>query len=161
MRHKQRVFTGIRYIVLCLTGILFLIPFIWMIVSSVKDPLRVFTRPIEWFPDNLHFDNYIKLFTEYEFHKYILNTVGLGVLNIIETGISCSLVSYGFTFCKYKHKNKIFFFVLVTMMMPGTVTFFPQFIMFAKMGWYGTMLPFGYRHFLGVLIIFSFYDSTF
>ena len=140
MRRKQRILTIIRYIVLSVTGILFLIPLAWMIVSSIKDPLHVFTRPIEWIPDNPHFDNYLKLFTEYEFHKYIFNTVKLGVLNVLGTVISCSLVAYGFTFCHYKHKNKIFFLVLATMMMPGTVTFFPQFIMFAKMGWYLSLI---------------------
>lgn len=149
MRRKQRILTIIRYIVLSVTGILFLIPLAWMIVSSIKDPLHVFTRPIEWIPDNPHFDNYLKLFTEYEFHKYIFNTVKLGVLNVLGTVISCSLVAYGFTFCHYKHKNKIFFLVLATMMMPGTVTFFPQFIMFAKMGWYGTMLPLWIPSFFG------------
>lgn len=59
------------------------------------------------------------------------------------------LYQNGFAFGKYRYKNKIFFMVLVTMMMPGTVTFFPQFIMFARMGWYGTLLPLWVPSFFG------------
>lgn len=149
MKKRQTVLTAARYAVMFLIALLFLIPLAWLLVTTVKDPLHVFTRPIEWIPKKIHFENYVKLFTQYHFEQYIWNTIKLCLLNVCGTVISCSLVAYGFAFGKYRYKNKIFFLVLITMMMPGTVTFFPQFIMFARMGWYGTLLPLWVPSFFG------------
>lgn len=149
MKNKQRNLTVIRYIFIILLAMLFIIPFIWMIVSSVKSPLKVFTKPIQWIPDEFHWENYKRLFQEYHFERYIWNTVKLCLLNVIGTVVSCSTVAYAFAFSRYRKKNKVFFLVLATMMLPGTVTFFPQFILFAKIGWYGTMLPLWVPSFFG------------
>lgn len=131
----------IRFTVIAGISVMFLIPFAWMIVSSLKDPVHVFERPINWFPEVLRFDNYIKLFTHYRFQDYVWNTLKLCMLNVIGTVVSCSLVAYGFTFGRWKHKNKLFMIVLGTMMLPGAVVFFPEFILFVKLHWYGTLLP--------------------
>lgn len=149
MKKKAKVLHGIRVAFICVLSLLFLIPFLWMVVSSVKDPTHVFTNPIEWIPDRLHLENYVKLFTEYHFERYIWNTVKLCLLNVLGTTLSCSFVAYGFAFCKYKHKNKLFLLVLASMMLPGTVTFFPQFILYARIGWYGTLLPLWVPSFFG------------
>ena len=149
MINKRRNLTILRYAVIILFVVLFLIPFVWMIVSSVKNPLKVFTRPIQWLPDEFHWENYKRLFTEYHFERNIWNTIKLCLLNVVGIVTSCSLVAYAFAFNKYRNKNKIFLLVLVTMMLPGTVTFFPQFILFTKMGWYGTTLPLWVPSFFG------------
>lgn len=149
MKHKRTALQVLRYLVITLVAVLFVIPFAWMLVTSVKDPLHVFTRPIQWIPDEFHFENYVRLFSEYHFENYVWNTVKLCMINVVGTVISCSLAAYGFAFSRYKNKNKIFFLVLATMMLPGTVTFFPQFILFAKLGWYGTMLPLWVPSFFG------------
>jgi len=130
-----------RYLAIAVISLAFLIPFAWLLVSSLKDPVHVFVMPVEWFPEKLHFSNYIKLFTQYRFQDYIWNTLKLCALNILGTVVSCTLVAYGFSFCRWKYKNKLFFLVLATMMLPGTVVFFPQFILFVKLKWYGTLLP--------------------
>ena len=125
------------------------VPLYWMVVTSLKDPANVFTLPIQWLPDALRIDNYEALFTQYHFEQYVLNTLLLCLLNVVGTVISCSLVAYGFAFGRFKHKNKIFFLVLLTMILPGTVTFFPQFILYVKIGWYGTLLPLWAPSFFG------------
>ena len=139
----------IRFIVIAVIALAFLIPFAWMIISSLKYPTKVYEFPINWFPEVLRFDNYIKLFTKYEFQNYVWNTVKLCLLNMLGTGISCTLVAYGFSFGRFKHKNKIFMIVLMTMMLPGAVIFFPQFILFVKIKWYGTLLPLWLPSFFG------------
>lgn len=141
MKKGKGKWTALRYLVIAGLGVLFLVPFVWMLVSSVKDPLHVFTRPIQWIPDKFHFENYTKLFTQYHFEKYVWNTIKLCLLNVIGAVFSCSLTAYGFAFCKYRHKNKFFLLLLITMMISGTITFFPQFILFANIGWYGTLFP--------------------
>lgn len=137
---KQRI-TFLRYFVIIIISLAFLIPFAWMLVSSLKDPVHVYETPVNWFPEKLHWENYIKLFTQYRFQDYVWNTVKLCALNVLGTTISCTMVAYGFAFGRWKHKNKLFMLVLATMMLPGTVIFFPQFILFVKLHMYGTLLP--------------------
>ena len=149
MRTKQKVLLVIRYAVIIALAADVCVPLYWMVVTSLKDPANVFTLPIQWLPDALRIDNYEALFTQYHFEQYVLNTLLLCLLNVVGTVISCSLVAYGFAFGRFKHKNKIFFLVLLTMILPGTVTFFPQFILYVKIGWYGTLLPLWAPSFFG------------
>lgn len=149
MKKREKRLLILRYFMIAGIGIVIAIPFYWMIISSLKDPMRVFVRPIEWLPDKFRIENYVKLFTQYHFEQYVWNTVRLCLLNMIGTVISCSLVAYGFAFGKYKYKNKLFLVVLMTLMLPSTVTFFPQFILYTKLGWYGTLLPLWLPSFFG------------
>lgn len=139
----------IRYAAIISISVIFVIPFAWMIVSSLKDPVHVFEYPVNWFPETLHFENYIRLFTQYHFHTYVFNTLILCALNMLGTAVSCTFVAYSFAFSKYKNKNKWFLLVIATMMLPGTVIFFPQFILFVKLKWYGTLLPLWFTSFFG------------
>lgn len=146
---KERRLRKARYAVAIAIAVVISIPLYWMIVTTFKDPANVFTRPIKWLPDQLDFSNYVNLFTQYHFEQYIWNTVKLCLLNVVGTTVSCSLVAYGFAFGKFKHKNKLFALLLATLILPGTVTFFPQFILYTKIGWYGTLLPLWAPSFFG------------
>ncbi len=149
MRTREKVLLVVRYAVIVALAAVVSVPLYWMVVTSMKDPANVYTLPIQWLPDALRLDNYAALFTQYHFEQYVLNTLWLCLLNVVGTVVSCSLVAYGFAFGRFKHKNKIFFLVLLTMILPGTVTFFPQFILFVKIGWYGTLLPLWAPSFFG------------
>lgn len=149
MRKSRARKTILRYGVIIILAIIITIPFFWMIMSSFKDPYKVFVRPIQWLPDKFRLENYIKLFTQYHFERYMVNTLKLCALNIVGVLFSCSLTAYGFAFGKFRYKNKIFVLVLVTMMFPYAVTFFPQFILYSRIGWYGTLLPLWVPSFFG------------
>ena len=141
MRKKAKLLRVVTYLIVTIGAVILLLPLLWMISTSFKEPLKVFELPIRWIPEPVHFDNYIRLFTDYHFDRYLGNTLLLCALNIVGNIISCSLVSYAFAFTKHRYKNKIFILVLSTMMLTGVVTFFPRFILFNYIGWYGTVLP--------------------
>lgn len=147
--NKNKVTKGFVYILLVIGAICMLLPFLWMISTSLKDPLKVYEIPIKWIPENLNFDNYKRLFTEYKFHKYIFNTLFLAAINIIGNLFSCSLVAYGFACGKFKYKKQMFILILATMMLPGEVVFFPQFLLFNFIGWYGSLKPLWVPSFFG------------
>lgn len=138
-----------RYTIAIAFGILMLIPFYWMIVTSFKSPGNVFSNPINWWVDSFNFDNYKIFFEKYNGWKYIWNTVRLSLINIVGVVVSNAVVAYAVAFMKSRRKRLIMFLLLITMMMPGTVTFFPQFIVYVTLGWYGTMLPLWVPAFLG------------
>ena len=133
-----KIFTYILLIVGC---IIMILPFLWMISTSLKEGVNVYKMPPEWIPKSPKWSNYTRLFTEFEFQKYLLNSLLLSMLNIIGNVISCSLVAYAFATQEFKYKNYLFMLVLATMMLPSEVIFFPQFLLFNYIGWYGSMKP--------------------
>lgn len=146
---KSKALLFVRYTVIILFGLTMIIPFFWMIITSFKSPVNVYSRPINWWVDSWDFENYTRFFTKYNGWKYIWNTVKLSAINIVGVVVSNAMVAYAITFMKCKHKKLILSLILITMMLPGTVTFFPQFIVYVKMGWYGTLLPLWVPAFLG------------
>lgn len=146
---KRHVALFSRYAIALLISLFFIIPFFWMIISSFKEPSKIFSRPINWWVDSFDFSNYTKFFTKYDGWRYIWNTVKLAAINIVGVVLSNAIVAYAVAFMKSKYKKAILALLLITMMMPGTVTFFPQFIVYVKLGWYGTMLPLWVPAFLG------------
>jgi multiple sugar transport system permease protein len=131
----------IVYLVLIFFSIFLLLPFFWMLSTSLKESSRVFMLPIEWIPSNVIFDSYRRLFFEIKFQNYLWNTTWLTAINIAGYVTTCALVGYAFATQKWKHKNKLFIFVLATMMLPKEVIFYPRFILYTYLGWYGTMMP--------------------
>jgi len=118
-----------------------LIPFFWMISTSLKKPGDIYLLPIKWIPDYLDFSAYTKLHTQFNFFLYLKNTVILTAVNIFGYVLSCAMVAYAFATQRWKHKNKLFLLIIATMMLPKDVTFYPQFIIFRMIGWYGTLKP--------------------
>ena len=135
---KQHIQFFARYGVILLFAVTMLVPFFWMIITSFKDPVKVFERPMNWWVDSFDFSNYLKFFTDYDGWRYIWNTVKLCAINIVGVVVSNAIVAYAVAFLKFRYKKVIMALLLITMMMPGTVTFFPQFIVYVKLGWYGT-----------------------
>lgn len=146
---KKNILLFARYAIILLFALAMIVPFFWMIITSFKSPANVFSRPINWWVDSFDFANYTKFFTDYDGWRYIWNTVKLSVINIVGVVLSNAIVAYAVAFMKFKHKKIVLALLLITMMMPGTVTFFPKFIVYVKLGWYGTLLPLWVPAFLG------------
>lgn len=118
-----------------------MIPFFWLLSTSLKPAGEIFLVPMRWLPSALDFSGYAKLFSYYHFDGYLWNTIWLTAVNIVGYVLSCSMVAYAFATQEWKHKNKLFLLVIATMMLPKDVTFYPQFVIFRMIGWYGTMNP--------------------
>jgi len=139
---KRKVLPNILvYAFLIVFCFFIMIPFYWMLSTSFKPAGEIFILPFRWIPSKLEFGGYIKLFEYYNFHKYLWNTAWITLVNIVGYVVSSAMVAYAFATQKWKHKNKLFLLVLATMMLPKDVTFYPQFILFKYIGWFGTMNP--------------------
>lgn len=129
------------YTVLVLGSVAMILPFFWMVSTSFKKPDEIYILPIQWLPKAPDLNAYIRLFQDYSFGTFLFNTVWLTAANILGYVLSCAMVAYGFATQHWRHKEKLFLFVLATMMLPKDVVFYPQFILFKMIGWYGTMKP--------------------
>jgi multiple sugar transport system permease protein len=135
---------------LILISILFLVPFFWMLSTSLKDQTQIFSFPPEWIPSPFKWSNYLEAVEYIPFFSYLKNTVVITVFSTIGAVITCPLVAYGFAKLKFKGSNALFIVTIAVMMIPGQVTMIPLFILFEKLGWVGSPLPLIVPVFFGV-----------
>ncbi|WP_425432123.1 carbohydrate ABC transporter permease [Halobacillus hunanensis] len=119
-------------------GVVVSIPFIWMISSSFKPESEVLAIPPTLFPENPTLENYIKLFTTMNFAVYLKNTIIVVLCSFIGLLFN-AMAGYGFAKYQFKGREKIFYLVLATMMIPGQVTMIPVYLLLNEMGLTNTM----------------------
>ena len=118
-------------------SILFIIPLLWMISTSLKEAQDlVGTR---WIPTRLAWENYVDAFSFGMWPQWTLNTVIITVTSVIGQVISSSLVAYAFSRLRWRGRDALFSVVLATMMLPSVVTMIPQFVLFANLPAFGFM----------------------
>lgn len=131
----------VLYFILSVLALCFLIPFFWLVVESLKTPAELFETPARWLPRVPQWQNYLNVFSAFPFFLYLRNTMIIVSANIVGSVLSNTLIAYGFSRLYWKHRDKVFVLVLVTMILPFQVVMIPLFLMFQKLGWIGTFLP--------------------
>jgi multiple sugar transport system permease protein len=129
------------YAVLCALSFVCLIPFFWMVSTSLKSRLSVFTFPPQWIPHPAVWSNYVKALTVIPFDRYAMNTLTIELFVNLGQLLSCTLVAYGFSRFHFRGREVLFLVMLATQLIPEQVTMIPTFILFTKLGWVGTYLP--------------------
>lgn len=122
------------YVVLIVIGVTMLVPFLWMISTSLKEQYDAVKIPPVWIPPEPRFDNYVKLFTEQPMLQFMLNTVKIVAFVVFGQLFFSSLAAYSFARIKFQGRTVMFFFYIATLMVPGQVTMIPTYLMFAKAG---------------------------
>jgi multiple sugar transport system permease protein len=151
-RHKQmarlRRLTGaaILYLLLLAGSVLFLIPFVWMLTTSLKSQSEVMLLPIRWIPENWLWSNYSKaLFGVVPFVTFFKNTITIVAFDLLGDVFVCALVGYAFARLRAPGKNILFMLVLSTLMLPEQVLLVPTYVLYKAFGWldtlYGLIVP--------------------
>jgi multiple sugar transport system permease protein len=146
---KRRNHRIIAYAFLLFFSVLFLAPFIWMLLTSVKSEAQAITYPPVFIPKRFEWENFKEVFQIIDFLQQFYNTVFVTVLGVFGTVISCAIVGYGFARIPAKGKSIWFVLLLSTMMLPQQVTMIPVYLIFAKLHWVNTYLPLIVPNFLG------------
>jgi ABC-type glycerol-3-phosphate transport system permease component len=132
----------IKYALLLLLGFTFVLPFIWMVSSALKDDPQVFTIPPIWLPNPMYWENFPNAWLKYDFTRFTFNTVFLyGLPATIGTVLSSAFVAYGFSRIKWPGRDIIFAIMMGTLMIPYAVTMVPLFIIFKNLGWLNSYWP--------------------
>jgi multiple sugar transport system permease protein len=143
-RTRRIAFKVTAYFLLIALSLFILLPVGWMLTAALKSDLEpVFTPTPEWWPTgSWHWENFHRALTEsFPFLRYIANTTILVVANVFGVLISCSLVGFAFARLRFRGSKILFYILVVTMLIPWQALMVPQFLMFFKIGWYGTYLP--------------------
>ncbi|WP_438347362.1 carbohydrate ABC transporter permease [Paenibacillus sp. FA6] len=153
--NKDKIFQWSAGIVLAIGGILFILPFIWMILSSFKTESEVILIPPTLWPLDITFENYKNLFANMNFAVYLKNTLIIVLFAFFGMFLN-AMAGFGFAKYNFKWKNSIFFMVLATMMIPSQVTMIPVYLILNKMNLTNTMLGIVLPGLVGAFGIFLF-----
>ncbi|MBB6694865.1 carbohydrate ABC transporter permease [Cohnella xylanilytica] len=149
------------YLLLVCGGVVFMIPFVWMLSTSLKGSAGLFDIPPKWIPEPVQWRNYVDAVLAFPFWNYTVNTLIITAANMAGTMISSSLVAYAFARLRWPGRGAWFVVMLATMMLPGQVTMIPMFILFKHLGWLNTFLPLTVPSFFGSAIYIFFLRQFF
>lgn len=162
MSTKRKATKIILYALLTGLAVTMLVPFYWMVISSLKLNKDVFSIPMKWWPETMHPENYQVIWKKLPLVTFFFNTAKLTVITtVIQLCTSC-FAAYGFTKCRFVGRDIIFLMYVTTIAVPWQVYMVPQFILVSKMGLndthVGLVLMQAFSAF-GVFLIRQFYIS--
>lgn len=128
---------------------IFMLPFLWMLSTSLKPDEQLFAYPPIWIPSPVQWSNYPDTVTYIPFFRYLWNTTVIAVSATIGALISCSMVAYSLARIPWPGRNLLFIATVATLMLPFQVTLIPLFIVFRQLGWVGDFRPLIVPHFFG------------
>ncbi|MDP8233646.1 MAG: carbohydrate ABC transporter permease [Candidatus Saelkia tenebricola] len=127
------------YLLLSIFGFTMILPLVWMVSTSFKEAIEVFTEdPLDWktwIPENFLWRNYLEVFNVLPFLKFYFNSIIVAMFVTLGVVVSSSLAGYAFSRLNFIGRDKIFFAYLSTMMIPGAVVIIPVFILMRYLGW--------------------------
>jgi multiple sugar transport system permease protein len=157
MHTRRMIKVVLIYVLLVALAVPFLLPFLWMIATSLKKSQDVFTYPPSFLPNSFEWQNYIAGWNTLPFTTFLKNSLVVTLANVVGNLVSCSLVAYGFARLRARGRDVLFLLLLATLMIPREVTIVPRFLLFQRFGLVNSLWPlilpawFGYPFFIFLL----------
>jgi len=130
------------YAVLIIGALTMLIPFVWMLSVSLREPAQQYARII--IPTPVTLQNYLDLFKDLPDQAFIyltFNSFKISILTVVGQVLTCAMAAFVFAIVKFKGRDFLFALLVATLMIPPQVSLIPNFIIFKYLGWIGTQLP--------------------
>lgn len=140
----------LTHLVLVPAALVFLLPFLWMVSTSLKTISQIFTYPPIWIPHPLAFENYPNAVKYISFFLYLRNTIVVTVCSVIGATISSSLVAYSLARIRWPGRRILTLLTIATLMLPYQVTLIPVFLVFKRLDMVGDLRPLIVPQFFGV-----------
>jgi ABC-type glycerol-3-phosphate transport system permease component len=156
-RRLRRARRAILIGLLIAGGLLMMVPFLWMVSTSLKTRAEVFAVPPTLFPRVPQWQNYPDMWNALPFASFFVSSVKLATLSTIGQLISCSMAAFAFATLRFRFREPLFALLLVTLIIPFQVVLVPNFILYrllphplsASGNWIGTQEPLWVGAFLG------------
>ncbi|CAN5820774.1 carbohydrate ABC transporter permease [soil metagenome] len=148
--------TLLVYVPLLIIGLLMLLPFVFLLNTSLKSFPETMADPPTFWPREFRWQNYVEVFQKLPFGHYLVNTIVLTAGRVIGSVISCAVVAWGFARYPGRWSGLFFGILMATMMLPAQITAIPVFTMFLKLGFYNTYVPLIFPAWLGCNAFFVF-----
>jgi multiple sugar transport system permease protein len=153
----------VAHVALVVAAAAVLLPFVWMVISSLKENNEVFTVPIQWIPDPVVWQNYVEIWEKADMATWIKNTLILSVGVTFLQVLTGSFAAYGFSKTRFPGRDALFLLYVATIAVPWQAYMIPQFVMLSKMGLSNTlwaMLALQTFSAFGVFLMKQFYETV-
>lgn len=130
--------TLLTYVVLLLLAISMLIPFLWMVSTSLMGELEVYQFPPTFIPSTWKWNNFLEAMTLQPFGRFFLNTAVVAAASVAGQLVFCSMAAFAFARLRFSGRDRLFAVYLGTMMIPAIVTLIPAFLIINMFGWMNT-----------------------
>ena len=141
-----RPLQAFTYIMLTIGVVAFVTPFVIMIINSLKTQGELLRNPTGLVPEELTFENYLQWFQDLNIQQFFFTSLIVALATVAGNVVFCSMVGYAMAKMEFPGKKVLFALVMITLMVPGTVTFVPLFVLVSKLGLVNTLpglfLPF-------------------
>ena len=160
MIDNMNILKNLKYTVLIFASVTTLAPFLWMFLTSFKNPTEIGQIPITILPFNWSLENFFKIFEYIPFDRYYFNSLYVSIIQTIGTLIIATMAAYAFSCINFYGSNLIFFLYLGTIMIPGWVILIPVFKIIKDIGLlntYTALIIVGLNNVMGVFLIRQFF----
>lgn len=137
------------HLILIPAALVFLLPFLWMISTSLKPDAQLYAYPPIWIPNPLQWSNYPKSVSFVPFFIYLKNTLIISLSSMVGVVISSALAAYSLARIEWPGRHILFLLTIATLMLPFQVTLIPVFLVFKQLGWVGDFRPLILPQFFG------------
>jgi multiple sugar transport system permease protein len=131
----------VLHLALILGSLAMLLPFVWMLSTSLKEQREIFTFPPVWIPTTIAWENYSEALTAMPFDRFYFNSLFVASSVTILQLFTSSLAAFAFARLRFRGRDKLFVIYLTTLMIPFPVLLVPNFIMVIRVfGWFDSYL---------------------
>jgi multiple sugar transport system permease protein len=138
MMERRKILRIIAYIILTFGALTMIIPFLWMISTSLKFLREVFTFPPSFFGERLVWENYLKISDRFPFGLFFLNSIKVTFIVVAVQLLTSAMAGFAFARLKFPFRDSIFTLYLATLMVPYHVTLVPIFVIMRYFDWIDT-----------------------
>jgi multiple sugar transport system permease protein len=137
-RGRRTAFAVFWYTILGTTAVAVMLPYIWMVSTSLKGPGEIFAYPPIWIPRAWRFQNYVEAWNAAPFGRYFFNSAFVALAVTVGQLVTCSLAAFAFACMEFKGKNVMFALFLSTTMISTQVTLVPSYLVLKNLHWLDT-----------------------
>ncbi|MCU0513515.1 MAG: carbohydrate ABC transporter permease [Anaerolineae bacterium] len=129
---QQRWSLWLAYLFMTVVALLTLMPFVWVVSTSLRTPMESFSLPPKWIPTDMDFTNYQRVFDEIPFIMQIGNSFAITLATVVGQLVTAALAGYAFARLVFPGRDVLFWIVLATLMIPSQATIIPVFILISR-----------------------------
>jgi multiple sugar transport system permease protein len=137
---KRALGWSVFYVALSAGAIAMVLPLIWMVSGSLKEPDQIFAIPVQWVPDPARWQNYSEALSSAPFGRYFFNSIFIGTCTTLSVLFFASLAGFGFAKYTFIGRNVLFIAILSTLMVPFQVIMVPLYLLMRDFHWLNTYL---------------------
>ena len=127
------------HLILLAGCVLMLLPFFWMVSTSLKARNAIFAEfPPRWIPEEFVWQNYADAWTSVPFSRFYLNSIFVAVSVTLLQIVTSSLAAFAFSRLRFRGRDTLFFAYLIALMIPFAILLLPNFIIVNRLGWFDT-----------------------